>query len=299
MKGTIFNIQRFSVHDGPGIRTNVFLKGCPLRCLWCHNPEGLEASPQIKYSPVLCIGCGSCVKACPEGLHMMSDEKIHTFDISRCISCGKCVKACPTDSLETAGREADTDEIISVVLKDSLYYAGGGGMTVSGGEPFFQPGFTLELLKKAKENKINTAVETSGFAGRDAILGAVPYIDLFLYDYKITDYNQHLKVTGVDKSVIMGNLEAISSAGAKIILRCPIIPGINDNKEHFDGICAAADKFDGIYRVDIMPFHSLGISKWEKLGLDVPFNTEVPSKEKMSEITSYISNNCTKEVVLM
>lgn len=299
MVGTVFNIQRFSVHDGPGIRTNVFLKGCPLRCPWCHNPEGLTASVQIKFSPAMCIGCAACVDVCGSGLHVMTEDKQHSFDMSGCVSCGSCSDVCPTGALEAVGKSMDADEIIAVAEKDRAYYGSVGGITISGGEPFFQPKFAAEILKCAKAHGLNTAVETSGFAAREAILGAVPYTDVFLFDYKLTDYEQHMNVVGVDKKVIMDNLEAVNDAGAAIILRCPIIPGVNDNTEHFDGICAAANKFDGIYRVELLPFHSYGISKWEKFGLKAPFDTEIPSKEKMAEISAYISRNCNKEVVVM
>ena len=244
MQGTIFNIQRFCVNDGPGIRTTVFLKGCPLSCVWCHNPESQRFEPEILFYKDKCTGCGRCV-----GI-TAADKNFVCFNGAKEI-CGKTVSA---------------DEVTAEVLKDKPFYENsGGGVTLSGGEPLAQYDFSLELLKKAKENGIHTAVETCGYAERSKILEIAKYIDLFLFDYKETDPELHKEYTGFDNKIILENLKALSDAGSKIILRCPIIPGFNDRAEHFKGISETADKFGGIEHIEIEPFHPLGESKYSAL----------------------------------
>ena len=219
MTGCVFNIQKFSIHDGPGIRTTVFLKGCPLRCLWCHNPEGLEPSPEIEFEPSKCIGCGACVSACPAGCQTM-DEAGRGFDRSRCDRCGKCADVCLTGSLKRVGRRMTVGEVMAKVLDDRLFYeTSGGGMTLSGGEPFFQPDFALALLEAAKKEGLHTALETSGFCSRAVLIKAVPLTDLFLFDYKATGDELHKRLTGVLQAPILENLRALSDAGAKILYR--------------------------------------------------------------------------------
>ncbi len=295
IKGTIFNIQRFSIHDGPGIRTTVFLKGCPLRCLWCHNPEGLSREIDIEYSPVKCIGCGRC-RICPNGCHSIRDGG-HYFDRDKCDKCGKCVEACVSGSLLVAGKDYTVDEVMKKVESDVLFYKeSGGGMTISGGEPFYQSEFTAALFKAAKEKGIHTAVETCGFCSDDALQRALPYIDLFLFDYKVTGAEAHKAATGVDNGVILKNLKTIDDAGKKITLRCPIIPSINDNNEHFEAIANIANTHENIVKVDLEPYHDLGAAKYTNIGKTPAFSHAIPEKERMAHIKEYIEGLTEKKI---
>ena len=274
MLGTVFNIQRFSIHDGPGIRTNVFLKGCPLNCLWCHNPEGLSKAPQVKYSPEKCIGCGDCVRVCEPKGHQLTEEGIHTLDFSKCIGCLECSRVCVAGAMESYGETKSVEEIIDVVMRDTAYYkTSGGGLTLSGGEPLYQGEFAVEILKAAKEKGLHTAVETCGMVSGDTIKAAAEYVDLFLYDYKITGEEKHKEMTGASQKQILANLELLDAMGKDIILRCPIIPGINDDDIHYHGIAEVANKYKNIKEINIMPYHTLGNAKRVKLGMDIKYET--------------------------
>ncbi|MBE6562662.1 MAG: glycyl-radical enzyme activating protein [Ruminococcaceae bacterium] len=298
MKGTIFNIQRFSVHDGPGIRTNVFLKGCPLRCIWCHNPEGLSSKSSIEYNVRSCIGCGECASVCENGAHVMKDC-LHGLDFSRCSSCLRCAEVCPSGALLRNGTLYEVSEVISEVMKDKDFYGETGGMTLSGGEPFFQSEFALEILKAAKEKGLHTAVETCGMAPPDVIKEAAEYVDVFLYDCKATDAEVHKKVTGADPRQIMENLELLDSLGAHIVLRCPIIPSINDNPEHFKSIGLIAEKYKSIKEINIMPYHSYGEGKRNKLGMDGGFVTQPSTPEELEDFKAQIEKYTAVPVVIM
>jgi len=296
MTGCVFNIQKFSIHDGPGIRTTVFLKGCPLRCLWCHNPEGLEPSPEIEFEPSKCIGCGACVSACPAGCQTM-DEAGRGFDRSRCDRCGKCADVCLTGSLKRVGRRMTVGEVMAKVLDDRLFYeTSGGGMTLSGGEPFFQPDFALALLEAAKIEGLHTALETSGFCSRAVLMKAVPLTDLFLFDYKATGDGLHKRLTGVIQTPILENLRALSDAGARIVLRCPIIPGANDTEEHFTAVAALMETLSGIEAADLEAYHPLGTGKAPKIGKTQAFRSAAPSKERMEQIQDFIQSQTKKPV---
>lgn len=265
-EGIIFNIQRFSINDGPGIRTTVFMKGCMLDCIWCHNPESKSAKPQLLLNTGKCIGCGDCLKNCPSALHAFDESGVHRIDRASCAACGSCVEGC-VGALEMSGKTMTIDQIIHEVLKDKAFYDNsGGGMTVSGGDPMFRPAFTLALLKAAKDAGLHTCIETSGYARWEDIEALMPYTDLFLWDVKETDDARHREFTGVSNARIFENLRRLDAAGGKMVLRCPLIPGYNDRDEHFAAIAALAEELQNVQGVDVEPFHPLGKSKAEALG---------------------------------
>lgn len=288
-KHVIFNIQRFSVNDGPGIRTTVFMKGCMLNCRWCHNPESKSPKPQVFLTPRLCVGCGECVRACQKGLHAFAEDGRHLIDRAKCGLCGKCVSAC-VGALEMCGKEMTTEEIVKEVMKDKPFYDNsGGGMTVSGGDPLFAPEFTLALLKEAKEQRLHTCIETSGFAKWEKIEALIPYVDLFLWDVKETDSEKHREYTSVHNELILENLHKLDEAGAKSILRCPVIPGYNDRPDHFAAISALAESLENVQEINVEPYHPLGQSKSEAIGEEyalagLTFPKEEVVKEWIAEI---------------
>lgn len=283
MNGLVFDIEKFAVHDGPGIRTTVFLKGCPLRCIWCHNPESQETKPEILFLPEKCISCHKCTEICPV-------DAIHdgVFDRSRCIRCGKCVEQCYTVARELIGKLMSPQEVLDEVLKDRRFYnSSGGGMTISGGEPMMQPEFTLELVKMAKGNELDVCMETCGFASLKHYIQTLSYVNLYLFDIKETDSIRHEKYTGVTLELIHKNLFAMDHAGAATILRCPIIPDMNDRKEHFYGIAAIAEKLNNIKGINILPYHSLGKEKLKQLGKTISW--ESPSFTDENTIAEWIN----------
>ena len=296
-KSLVFNIQKFSINDGPGIRTTVFLKGCMLDCLWCHNPESKSPKPQLMLHEKLCIGCGECRKACPLGLHSIGENGEHLINREKCIACGKCAEAC-VGALEIVGKEMSVKEILKEVLKDKAFYKNsGGGMTVSGGEPLMKPEFTLSLLKAAKEEGLHNCMETSGFARWEDIEVLIPYVDLFLWDVKETDSVRHKEYTGVPNERILENLRRLNKAGAGIVLRCPIIPGYNDRKEHLEAIAALAEELENVQRVDVEPYHPLGKSKSEDLGKEYPLeHLNFPAEETVKEWVAVIAAGTGKPV---
>lgn len=283
-KGIIFNIQKFCTNDGPGIRTTVFVKGCPLSCLWCHNPESNSAKPELFYNKEKCTRCGKCVAVCPE-CHSISDEGEHIFERSKCKACGKCAETCYADSLELCGHEKEIDEIIAEVLKDEAFYENSdGGMTISGGEPMACFSFTKELLKAAKDKKLHVCMETSGFGKAEHFEEIAQFVDIFLFDYKLTNPAEHKKYTGVSNDIILENLKLLDSLGAKTILRCPIIPTINDNDEHFEGIAKTANSLKNIIEINIEPYHPMGSGKTQSLGKDYPLShLTFPENETVDE----------------
>jgi pyruvate formate lyase activating enzyme len=266
VQGLVFDIQRFSIHDGPGIRTTVFLKGCPLDCSWCHNPESKEGAPEIAWYPAKCAGCGGCVKACPENCHSLG-EAGHSFSRGGCIRCGACTAACFTGALELIGRRVSAGEVLAEVLRDEpFYHNSGGGMTLSGGEPFYQAEFSLALLGLAKERGLHTCVETSGAAAFETLREALAVTDLFLYDIKETDEERHRLFTGGSGKPVRENLEKLDAAGASILLRCPVIPGCNDREDHFREIGRLAERLKNVTGIDLEPYHPLGLNKAASIG---------------------------------
>ncbi len=268
--GMIFDIQRSSLHDGPGIRTTVFLKGCPLRCAWCHNPESQSRTKEISFRPESCAVCGECVKTCQHGAHRIV-EGVHIYDRSLCEKCGDCVETCLYEALKLAGHEQTVEDVVAVVLRDRLFYdQSGGGLTISGGEPMLQAEFTLALLKAAKAEGIHTCLDTCGVASQRVLEQVLPFVDLFLFDYKATDPQAHKKLTGVSNELILANLDFLARQGASIRLRCPLIPGINDSTDHLEGIAALHRRYPGLDGIDLMAYHNIGNAKYERYGLKNP-----------------------------
>jgi pyruvate formate lyase activating enzyme len=273
--GHVFDIQRFSLHDGPGIRTTVFLKGCPLRCLWCHNPEGVSASPSVSFLPEKCMACGECVRVCAHGAHRLeaseaqSGAVTHVYDRKACEKCGSCAEYCDSGALEFVGRPMTVGEVMKDVIQDRTFYLNsGGGMTVSGGEPLAQIDFTIALLRAAREQGIHRCVETSGFASWERFRPLLPLVNLFLFDCKEMDARRHRDFTGQSNLLILENLRSLHAAGAKIQLQCPIVPGFNDREDHFKGIATLAQSLPHLEGVLLLPYHPLGESKLQRFGLN-------------------------------
>ncbi len=265
-RGMVFDIQKFSIHDGPGIRTTVFLKGCSFHCLWCHNPESIEKETEISYISDRCLICGRCVEACPRGCHTI-DKNGHRFRRDECTRCGACVGVCYAGALEMTGEIMTVDEVMEDVLKDVPFYeTSGGGMTLSGGEPMIQYDFAAELLKAAKANCLHTCLETNGGAPFAHYLAILELVDLFLYDFKESEPERHKRFTGASLDRIVANLRELDKRGASTVLRCPIIPGVNDRNDHFRAIADLAESLDHVIEINLMPYHPLGRSKSARIG---------------------------------
>lgn len=266
--GIVFDIQKFSIHDGPGIRTTVFLKGCNIRCKWCHNPESFIKEPQLSYEKGNCVLCGECAQVCSQQVHSFSEGK-HLVDFSKCIACGKCAESCMFQALKIFGKEMSSGEVVKEVLKDKKYYAAsGGGITVSGGEPSVQFDFLVEILKKCREEGIHTCIETNGIMSSEKCQILSEYVDVFLLDYKATGEELYKRLTNASNRKILENLALLDRMGKEIVLRCPVIPGFNDQDEHFEKIKKLKQEYKHISKVEIMAYHSLGKFKWHSLGLD-------------------------------
>jgi pyruvate formate lyase activating enzyme len=282
MTGLVFDIKKFAIHDGPGIRTTVFLKGCPLTCLWCHNPESQARWPEISFLPEKCIGCGFCFKNCPRGLHEMQAGK-HVLNRTACVRCGECTAECYAGALEIIGKNMTVEEVLDDVLKDRPFYeTSGGGMTISGGEPIQQFEFTKALLVAAKENNLHTCLDTSGWAAQKQYRQLIDSVDIFLYDLKETDPAKHEEFTGVTLAPILKNLREIDRLGKKIMLRCPIIPGLNDREEHLREIARIANGLKNLLEIDVLPYHPLGKSKSARIGKISPVaSSEFPKEAQI------------------
>ena len=273
--GLIFDIQRFSIHDGPGIRTTVFLKGCPLNCLWCHNPESQMNKPQLAFYAHKCIGCGRCLKACTHDAIIAEEAHI---DRERCVVCGACAKSCPSEALRLIGRIASVEEVTAVVIRDLPFYkTSAGGATISGGEPLFQYEFSLSLLRDFKANELHTAIETSGLASWERLQGLAEFADLFLYDLKVIDPEKHKALCGVDNTLILDNARRLAETGAEIVFRTPIVPGCNDSPDDIRMLGEFVLSLPGSQSLELMPYHKIGSGKYEALGREYHLpDTETP-----------------------
>ncbi len=283
--GIIFNIQKFCIYDGDGIRTCVFLKGCPLRCIWCHNPESLDKAPDLSFNNLKCSSCGRCLTVC--NARTIESGLLH-INRAKCIKCGKCIDLCLNDANEIIGREMTASEVMDDVLKDKMFYdTSGGGITITGGEPSYQPDFTLELIRLSKDAGISSAIETCGIGSRDFYKEAADSGTTFLYDIKCIDSECHRKLTGADNAHIMSNLHYLMDRGADIIIRLPLVPDCNDSYEDIAMLSAFLKENTGRYRyAEIMPYHSLGTGKSEKIGIDTAY---VHSNASDAEISRWCS----------
>ncbi len=286
----IYDIKTYAIHDGPGIRTTVFFKGCPLSCLWCHNPEGIDISPRLVWNARACINCGSCCDTCPEGALSQGPSGI-VIDRDICTRCGACAAACPTSALELQGRVHTVPELAATLEKDLIFYdTSGGGVTFSGGEPLAQWQALCALLDACRQIEIHTAVDTSGYARWEVLERVAQKTDLFLYDLKLMDNARHKTVTGVSNKIILSNLEKLSHTGVPVIIRFPMIPNINDRDEDIRQMGAFISGLPGIRQIDVLPYHDYHVSKYQKLGMTYKLKeTRAPSKERLDRVRRLIS----------
>ena len=282
MEGVLFNIQRYSLHDGPGIRTIPFFKGCPLSCKWCSNPESQRPQPELIFKKSDCIRCGKCIEACKQ--QALSVSNAFFIDRERCIQCGKCTQVCPTQALEMKGKRMTVADVMRELQKEeNLYRRSGGGITLSGGEPLAQPDFARELLKACKEKGWHTAMETTGFTTPEVIADVFPYVDLALTDIKAINPAVHLANTGIENSQILENLLRISFL-TKTIVRIPVIPGVNDNPEEIHNIAEFARLMSNVDTLHLLPYHSFGENKYGLLGRIYPMGEADSIAESKMEL---------------
>jgi pyruvate formate lyase activating enzyme len=283
--GLVFNIQRYSIHDGPGIRTTVFLKGCPLDCWWCHNPESQAPEAEVVVIEGRCVQCGECRVVCPrEG----PSKPVAPEPPLRCMRCGACVEACPTGARQMIGRRMTVAEVMAEVVKDRIFYEeSGGGVTFSGGEPLVQSKFLAALLDACRAEKIHTAVDTCGFAPKEDLLAVAPRVDLFLYDLKSMDEAGHTQYTGASNVSILDNLQALGQVHRNIWIRVPIIPGVNDSADQLDAIARRAASTPGVQQVNVLPYHEAGAYKSSRVGAPCRMENVVPpSSEHMEDVAA-------------
>lgn len=277
VRGTIFNIQRFCTHDGPGIRTTVFLKGCPLRCPWCHNPEGIGREPEIAIDPRKCIGCRACLENCTRGGHEVGPEGEHVYHEEACIRCGSCADGCYAGAIEMIGEEKTAQDVMDVVVRDKPFYDNsGGGVTLSGGEPLYQPAFSAAILQLSREGGIATAVESSCASSWKVILQLDGLVDLWMIDVKHMDPAKHRELTGGDNGIVLDNVRRISAEGRPIVLRLPLVPGLNDEATSLRALGAFAAEVRPSGGLEVMPFHRFGEGKYDRIRKDYVLG-EMPS----------------------
>jgi pyruvate formate lyase activating enzyme len=294
MYGMVLNIQRFSVHDGPGIRTLVFMKGCPLRCLWCSNPESQKADVQLRIVQSRCVGCGKCLEVCPSKAIRRSEEGVVTTDRKLCTDCGKCVDACLYEVRAIAGKCTTVEELLKEVEKDKEFYANsGGGVTVSGGEPTLQYTFVRAFLKRCQERWLHTAIETCGYAPWKRLEALLEYVDFLLYDIKHMDPLVHKRITGVSNRLVLKNLERIASREGEMptVVRIPVIPGLNDSEANIAATAKFVSDLGTIRGLELLPYHRLGMSRYEEFGMIYKLRQIAsPSAEHMERLEAIVDS---------
>ena len=280
MKAPVTNVKRFAVHDGDGIRTTVFFKGCPLHCLWCHNPECISFSPEIAFREQKCVLCGECARVCPTGAHTV-DCKGHSLDRNRCAACGSCANVCPVSALSFYGKERTPEELLPLLLEDAAFYRqSGGGVTLSGGECLCYPDFCAELLRLLKQSGVSTAVDTCGFVPRESIDKVIPFTDVFLYDIKAMDESVHKKCTGASNKLILDNLRYIDSLGKSVEIRIPYVPDYN--ADELPAIAEFVKTLSNVKRVRVLPYHNYAGSKYVSLGLENTLPSRLPTPAEIT-----------------
>jgi pyruvate formate lyase activating enzyme len=291
LNGIIFNIQRYSIDDGPGVRTTVFLKGCPLCCLWCSNPESINPMPEVAYRYSSCKRCGTCVGACPNGAITLDEDGIH-IDRKNCRMCGTCVSVCVPEALKISGKKMSVEEVFKIVKKDNDYYeASGGGLTCSGGEVLAQPEFVAALFQRCREAGIHTCADTAGWGSREAMETILEYCDLVYFDLKHMDAAEHKKLCGQSNELILNNMMLIAEQKVPVVLRVPLIPGCNDSEENITAIAETAARIVKDAPVHILPYHRYGENKYRMLDMKYPLETmETPTAEALERAVKIIES---------
>ncbi len=287
--GIIFDIKRYAIHDGPGIRTTVFMKGCPLACPWCHNPEGIEAAPALAYNQNRCIRCGACVEDCPQQALCLAEAGVAAAG-APCALCFACTDVCPSEARERVGREVTTAELLREIEKDTPFYdTSAGGVTFSGGEPLAQAEFLLEMLKLCGQAGLHRAVDTTGHASRQTLMVVADHTDLFLYDLKMMDPDRHRQHTGRSNQLILDNLEQLAQRGAAIIIRMPLIPGVNDDVDNLEQTGLFLERLAGVDEVHILPCHDFQQNKYHRLAMPYSSgNLTVPDSALLSRVKEHL-----------
>jgi pyruvate formate lyase activating enzyme len=290
--GLISTVQKYSTKDGPGIRDTVFMKGCPLGCLWCSNPELIRPVPDLFYSREKCARCGTCIEVCPRDALSFGEDGFVLVDYQKCNGCGECAQACPQSALELVGKFVTVEQLVKEVLKDRIFYqTSAGGVTFSGGEPLWQAGFVAQVACKLKEEGVHTALDTAGYVGWCHFEEVLPFIDLVLYDIKAADHDLHRQLTGQENDIIIMNAQLLAQHGIPLHVRLVLIPGLNDSPQEIRARMQIVSELKSVCQVDLLPYHRYGAGKYARLGLDYPL-ADLPeySNEQLAEITDLVKS---------